>query len=169
MGRRGPPPTPTEILNQRGSWRGKTKARKAEPKPETPAPNKPAWLLPLAAQEWDRVAPELQALKLLTAIDWASFAAYCQTYAHWVAAEQWMEVNGTVMTFKDRRGKVKYSAPVAQWGIAQKALEKMRQFAREFGLSPASRVGLPGPAAKEDDGAAELAAILGAPQLKVTG
>lgn len=167
MGRRGPRPTPTATLNKRGSWRGK--ARKREPKPKAKAPDKPDWLLPLGVAEWDRVAPELLAMELLTAIDWASFAAYCQSYAHWVAAERFMAQNGTVMVVRDDKGNVKFSGAVPQWSIAQKSLEKMRQFAREFGLSPASRVGLTGPEKKQDDGADELAKVLGMPQLKVTG
>src|SRR4249920_2704931 len=61
-----------------------------EPEPAVPAtpPDPPEFLDEHAKNEWWRVAPELHALGLLTVLDLAPFAAYCQAYAHWIAAER---------------------------------------------------------------------------------
>jgi hypothetical protein len=50
MGKRGPPPTPTPILQLRGSWRGKL--NRDEPQPEPVAPEKPSWLTTYASHPY---------------------------------------------------------------------------------------------------------------------
>jgi P27 family predicted phage terminase small subunit len=137
VGKRGPKPTPTAILKRRGTHR-KDRTR-GEPTPEGAAPPPPVWLLPEAKAEWARLEPELARMKLLTAVDWGQFAAYCQAFAHWKAAEEWMQQNGTVATFRDDKGNVKYMQAVPQMSIAHKSLELMKKFAAEFGLTPSAR------------------------------
>src|SRR5581483_7260694 len=95
MGRRGPPPTPTKILELRGSWRAKE--RPGEPQPPPGAPPMPEWLSEEARAEWQRMAPELEALGLLSVLDRAALAAYCQAYAELVEATALLNREGRVL------------------------------------------------------------------------
>ena len=72
--------------------RGNAGKRPVESEPEPTAPDKPpdppAFLSEDAQNEWWQVAPELHALGLLTILDVAALAVYCQAYSHWVTAER---------------------------------------------------------------------------------
>ena len=59
-----------------------------EPAPDPSLPDAPTHLSPEAREEWDRVAGELYDLGVLSAVDRAALAAYCQAYGRWVAAER---------------------------------------------------------------------------------
>lgn len=107
-----------------------------------PKPTPPEWLLPSALAEWNRVLPDLVAGGAFTDADTAALAGYCQSFAHWMAAEQFMQLNGTAFTVRDDKGNVKFTSVVPQFGIAQKALDKMLRFGSELGLTPISRAKL---------------------------
>ena len=59
-----------------------------EPLQTAEPPKPPRYLTRLAAAEWRRLAPELHRLGLLTVVDVAPLAAYCQAYARWRAGEE---------------------------------------------------------------------------------
>jgi P27 family predicted phage terminase small subunit len=88
----------------------------------------------MAKREWKRIVPELEALGLLTCVDGAALEGYCQSYARWVEAEQFMIKHGTI--FKTPNG---YIQQVPQVAIAQKYLNVVKAFCAEFGLTPSSR------------------------------
>src|SRR5689334_7039238 len=67
-----------------------------EPQPEAAIPTCPEHLDKAAKQEWDRLAQELHQLGLLTRLDMAVLAAYCQCWARWVAAERQLAETGHV-------------------------------------------------------------------------
>ena len=64
----------------------------------------------------------------------AAFAGYCQAYARWREAEEFITQHGTIV--KTPSG---YWAQVPQVSIAQTYLKIMNRFAEQFGLTPASR------------------------------
>ena len=71
---------------------------------------------------------------VLTTIDRAALAAYCQSYARWVEAEQ--KLKETPALLKTPSGYVQQSP----WlGIANKQLELMGRYMTELGMTPASR------------------------------
>ena len=71
---------------------------------------------------------------VLTLIDRAALAAYCQAYGRWVEAEE--RLRETPMLFKTPSGYVQQSP----WlGIANKQLELMGRYMTELGMTPASR------------------------------
>lgn len=86
MGARGPKRTPTSLNKLRGNP-GKRAQNHNEPQPELGA-QCPAWLHPEAKREWKRLRAELERLDLLTVVDQAAMAAYCQAYARWFDAER---------------------------------------------------------------------------------
>lgn len=105
-----------------------------EPQPEPTPPNAPTWLHREAKREWRRIVPELESLGLLTKIDRAQLAAYCQSYARWYEAEMVIKRDGMIMTTATG-----YQQQMPAVGIARQAMADMRAFASEFGLSPAAR------------------------------
>ena len=84
-----------------------------------------------ASEEWDRIAPELYRLGLLTVLDTTTLAAYCQCYRRWVRAERLLERG---LTVKGRKH------PAAT--IAKECLQLMRGYIAEFGLGPSARASL---------------------------
>jgi len=133
MGRRGPPPKPRALEVLQGNP-GKRALPKNEPRPQVHCPHRPQWLVGEARKEWERIAPELRRLGLLTTVDRAALAAYCQNYARWVKAEEFLSKNEwTSVTDKG------YIQQRPEIGIAHKAMALMKAFCQEFGLTPASR------------------------------
>lgn len=135
MGERGPSPTPTLKLVQRGSWRGKV--RKNEPEPAPGVPNPPSWLTKEAGAEWRRVVPALAAEGLLSKVDRAALSMMCQSWADYVAARQELKAEGVV--FKTEKG---YIAKNPRATIMNEAFERWRKIALQFGLTPGARAGL---------------------------
>lgn len=142
MGRRGPKPTPSELLRLRGSWRAGTRSDEVHPPAEMP--KCPAWLDRLGRAKWRELAPELHALGLLTVIDGDALAGYCSCYAEAVAASKIIAKEG--LTTPTEHG-VKAHPTVA---ILRNARAQMRAFAALFGLNPADRSRVkPGPTPTE--------------------
>ncbi len=97
-------------------------------------PSCPEHLSIIAAAEWDRLAGTLHEMGVLTIIDRAVLAAYCQSYGRWVEAEGKLKETPTIL--KKPSGYVQQSP----WlGIANKRLELMGRYMTELGMTPASR------------------------------
>ena len=153
----GPPPTPTVVKLLRGNP-GKRRLPVGEPMPPSAptCPSPPSCLAWYAVEEWERVAPELHALGLLTVLDVPMFAVYCSAYAQWRAAEEQLaeaaaadpENDGLVI---ERDGRL-IANPAT--GIARRSAELMLRVAAEFGMTPAARsrinAGVPRPPGKFD-------------------
>jgi P27 family predicted phage terminase small subunit len=122
-----------------------------EPKPACGIPTPPAWLSAEALQEWQRVAPELHRIGVLTHVDGAALEAYCVHYARWAEAERQLARNGAVITVRDGNGAVKFVQASPFVGISQKAAATMRAFATELGLTPSARMRLDSTVSNEPD------------------
>ena len=133
MATRGRKPKPTALKILEGNP-GKRPLNDKEPQPEKKAPRCPSWLEPEAKKEWKRMAKTLEAIGVLTEIDMAAFAGYCQAYARWKEAEEFLSKHGTI--FKTPSG---YIQQVPQVSIARNYLQTMKDFCSEFGLTPAAR------------------------------
>jgi P27 family predicted phage terminase small subunit len=133
MATRGRKPTPTAIKVLEGNP-GKRKLNDREPRPEKKAPSCPKWLEPEAKKEWRRLAKKMELMGVLTEVDMAAFAGYCQAYARWKEAEEFLTQHGTIV--KTPSG---YWQTVPQVAIAQTYLKLMNRLAEQFGLTPSSR------------------------------
>ncbi len=133
MAGRGRPPKPTAIKVLEGNP-GKRPLNKNEPKPKKIAPKCPSWLEPDAKKEWKRLSKELETMGLLTQVDMAVFAGYCQAYARWKEAEEFISKHGSIL--KTNSG---YIQQIPQVSIAQQNLKQMRSLCSELGLSPSAR------------------------------
>ena len=85
----GRPPKPTALKLLTGNA-GKRPLPENEPAPVVPSrlPPPPKHLSDEAKSEWRRMGRELLRLGLLTTIDRAEFALYCQAWGRWVEAEE---------------------------------------------------------------------------------
>ncbi|EHN13428.1 phage terminase small subunit P27 family [Clostridium sporogenes] len=133
MAQRGRKPKPTAIKIIEGNP-GKRPLNKNEPKPQKKAPRCPGWLEDDAKKEWRRMAKQMEHLGTLTEIDMAAFAGYCQAYARWKEAEEFVTKHGAIV--KTPSG---YWQQVPQVSIAQTYLKIMNKFCEQFGLTPSSR------------------------------
>lgn len=129
----GRKPKPTALKELEGNP-GKRKLNRNEPKPAKGIPPCPDWLLPEAKKEWERLAENLGQLGVLTNVDMAAFAAYCQSYARWKEAQEHIDKDGS--TFTTDKG---YQQQTPWVGIANTNQKLMLQAASEFGLTPSSR------------------------------
>jgi len=119
--------------------------RKNPPKPALVIPERPGWLAPEAAAEWDRITPELARLGVVTLVDRAALATYCQAWARYVEAERIIAEEGIVV--EGHRG---VAAKNPATTVARQAAETMLALSREFGLTPLSRSRLNLPEAATD-------------------
>ncbi len=133
MSTRGRIPKPTAIKELEGNP-GRRRLNDREPKPERKAPSCPNWLEPEAKKEWRRLARKMELMGVLTEADRGAFAGYCQAYARWKEAEEFISQHGTIV--KTPSG---YWQQVPQVSIAQTYMKMMQKFAEQFGLTPASR------------------------------
>lgn len=133
MAQRGRKPTPTAIKVLEGNP-GKRQLNTNEPEPEKKAPRCPSWLEEEAKKEWKRLSKQMEQLGILTQVDMTAFAGYCQAYARWKDAEEFITKHGTIV--KTPSG---YWQQVPQVSIAQTYLKIMIKFCEQFGLTPSSR------------------------------
>lgn len=112
------------------------------PEPAAARPECPDFLDALAHAEWDRIVPELEVCGLLTKLDMAALAAYCSTFSMWQIAELRIreraldDPNGAGLMATGPNGFKMFS----HWlNVRNKALEQLRAFMAEFGMSPSSR------------------------------
>ncbi len=102
--------------------------------PQHLAPTCPAELSQTAKDEWHRVVAELVQRGVVSNLDRAALAAYCQSYALWSDAIQAIQKYGPLV--KSPNGYPQVSPYLA---IANKQAEIMIRIASEFGFTPASR------------------------------
>jgi len=130
----GRKPIPTAIKQLNGNP-GKRPLNRNEPKFGTHGVTCPKHLDKTARAEWKRVSAELSTTGLLTTVDRAALAAYCAAWSRWVDAELNIQKFGTVI--KSPKSGFPIQNPYV--GIANTALDQMRKFAVEFGMTPSSR------------------------------
>lgn len=87
-----------------------------------------------AKSEWMRISQELLSAGLLTMVDRAALAGYCQSWSDWTDATLQLTKEGKVyVDDKQARRKNPY------FDIAYKAKHSMKDFLVEFGMTPSSR------------------------------
>jgi len=165
MGKRGPKPSPTNVVRMRGNP-GKRAVNRHEPKPKI-GTTCPTWLSPYAKTEWRRIYAEAERLKLVTVLDRAVLAAYCEAYSQFRMAtevmkqlaeeiagvpDQALDSEGTVpvngssedlankmtggLVITTKKGNLIQHPAV---GIKKQAALDMLKFAGELGFTPSAR------------------------------
>lgn len=136
-GKRGRPRKPTAVKKLQGTAR-KDRTPKREPKPRTGV-EAPAVLSKEARAEWDRLAPELERLGLLTIADRAQFAIYCDAVARWTKLTEKLD---KLDEMTEAQGKAGYRQQVAEVALQKSYGEIVSRLAGRFGLDPSARAGL---------------------------
>ena len=129
----GRKPIPTSLKILTGEKR-KCRLNRESPQPEIYVPNPPSYLSAAAKEEWYRITPELEKLGIISELDRAALANYCQIIARLEEAEEQLEEQGLIL--KTKQGKY-YHNPLI--GIVNKLYEESRKYAVEFGMTPSSR------------------------------
>ena len=134
MATRGRKPKPTALKLLEGNP-GKRQLNMNEPRlTQKMPPECPDWLEEEAQAEWNRLSKALFEMGILTDLDVAPFAAYCQAYARWREAEEFISQHGSIV-----KTKTGYWQQVPQVSIAHTNQKAMLQAAAEFGLTPSAR------------------------------
>ena len=146
MGLRGPAPKPTAIRILEGNP-SRRPLPTNEPKPPPAIPKPPVHLSTEARREWRRVTIELDRLSMITHVDRALLAVYCESWATWQELRLWL-----------REHKRTYKTPTGEWktrpeaNLLYRAERQIISMANHFGLSPAARSRLTAPGYNDDDG-----------------
>lgn len=127
-------PTPTALKIMQGNP-GKRALPKDEPKPTEIEPTRPGKLSERAHAEWDRLAPILQRMRVLTEADGAALGMLCADIAELEEITAEIEKTGKVIKNK-RSGAIRLNPLIA---LQSQLNQRVTTGLREFGLSPASR------------------------------
>ena len=135
----GRPPKPTNLKLVQGNP-GRRPVERGEASPEVDLPACPGHLTVEAREEWNRVGPLLVKYRLVTDIDTAALALYCQSYGRWREAEKKIadmrEKSGDGLLIKAPSG---YPIQNPYLAIANRAMEDCYKYLQQFGLSPSAR------------------------------
>lgn len=128
---------------------GKRKVNRNEPKPRPISPECPDWVCADGKAEWQRIVPELERLGLLTIVDGAALAHYCQAHGRAVECERYLDQHKDTgfMTVTPNG----YHQQLPQVAMAQKYATLAKAYLVEFGLTPASRARLSVEESREPD------------------
>lgn len=134
MAGKGPPPTPTNILKLRGSWRSDVRAD--EPQILPCIPDAPEWLPEECKRDFIKTAKELDKSRLIGELD-AECLATLVFFRHrfHMAVE---ELNGYGHIESTKEGSKVSSALKAAIELAN----HIDKLSRLFGMSPSARAGL---------------------------
>lgn len=86
---------------------------------------------------WDRVVPHLAKRGLMTELDTAALARYCDSLVDYYSARQKVLAAGFT-TFTDKGNEIQH--PLV--GVMNKANERALKFEQQYGLTPSARTGL---------------------------
>ncbi|ANW50101.1 phage terminase small subunit P27 family [Burkholderia pseudomallei] len=131
---RGRKPTPTQLKIVRANP-GKRPLNAHEPKPVCANPEEvPEWLSAEAREHWPTIAKQLADAGVLSVLDRAALAQYCEAFAIWRQAYEKVLKFGLIV-------KAQSGFPVQSpfLSIANVQSERMLRILAEFGMTPASR------------------------------
>lgn len=140
-----PKPPALKLVEGRGNGRDSG----GRPVVEAPSfvrlpPEPPEILWGDALEEWQRVVPELQRLKLTKPIDAAALTAYCLAWQRLCQAQRVIDEEGLLAV--NSQGRTRHPAVA----IVEAASKELRAWAAEFGLTPSAETRVSKP--EGDDG-----------------
>ncbi|QTC88178.1 phage terminase small subunit P27 family [Brevundimonas pondensis] len=136
--RRGPKPAPAAVKQAKGNP-GKRRIG-ADPVADIAAAGgvaPPEWLKGGGLKAWNRLAPNVARLKLLTPVDAEAFARYCRNLARWLKMQDELDREGETYESESAHGKLKRAHPAFLIGDRLARLLEAQESV--FGLNPAER------------------------------
>jgi P27 family predicted phage terminase small subunit len=147
---------PSRIIELTGGTKRthKKPAGEKEPKPPLKLPSCPKHLDEHARKEWKRVSKILHSVGLLTGLDRAVLADYCDAYSQWAQSTTKAQEQGLV--FMSKAG-----VPVLNpyYKISREASDRMKKSGVLLGLSPSSRAGLKVEKPKKENSAEDFLSL----------
>lgn len=138
-GRSGRRPLPTEVKKAQGTYQS-CRAPGGKPANEMRFPVArlvpPEWLDFEGVEEWNRIVPHLDRVKVLTEPDLIALASYCASAALAINATRQYQRDGLMKTLAKGGASVR---PHPLIKVAAEARAQCLRFAIEFGLTPAAR------------------------------
>lgn len=135
MGRHGPPKKPTALRLLHGDE--ERTINRQEPVPAAGTPEPPDTLSEAGRAVWDYLVPELDHMGLARRPDREQIAAYCEAVVTHAQALAILRAAGVIVRDRDKAVRVN---PAMR--VVTASQHSMLLWAREFGLTPASRVHL---------------------------
>jgi len=148
MGARGPKPQSNVIKLLRGNPGRRTLDLSDGVNPEVAVPDIPRHLSPEARKEWRRITKELADVGLVSRLDRAALAIYCQTWSRMVLAEQALNAKRQQAVENDQDEAEAVFIQVTPTGFQRESallriVGKLQQdcdrYLASFGMSPSSR------------------------------
>ena len=153
MGKRGPAPKPSVLKAERGK-RGANLADNI--KPDVAIPECPDFVCESGRREWARITPYLAKLGLISHLDMAALALYCQTFGRYADLEIGFEENihriqqkescpyteAVQLAFIDVTPNG-YKQVSALASTIRGLREECLRYLAQFGLSPSARTRVP--------------------------
>jgi len=139
---RGTKPTPTVLKFIRGNPRKENLAAKVATEPQPPTslnvPKLPRDLYgdDEAKKEWNRVAPLLHSLGLLTDLDLGALMKYCKVHSQWMRIQKELVDGEDGFVIITSTGRITPNPLIA---ISVQLSKEMRQYMVDFGMNPSSR------------------------------
>jgi len=160
MGKRPSKPTQLRVLESSRDEHGikPEDTLEREPTPEVIEPECPFFIDDDAKAVWDKLAPKLVKLNLLTEVDGAVFGMLCQQIARIGHIHELIAAKSKSLVqrryYHDGEKRRVDEKPSVYVTMEKQYYPIFRMFAKEFGLTPVGRVGLTvGKTNKDDDGA----------------
>ena len=116
---------------------GKRIRDKAEIAPVSASLGCPDWVLPIGREMWDRLAPELIRLGLVSILDEDGLAMMCNEYAIYRRAAEFLAIEGE---FYDHPNGCPTKHPYV--AVRDKSYSNFVKLAVEYGFTPRSRSGV---------------------------
>jgi len=139
VGARGPAPKPTRLRVLHGGH--PERVNRSEPQPARLPVTIPGYLSNEARMKWEELAPHLEAMGVLTAVDVDLLAAYCECFARWRRLAQ-LSASSPPVFKRGGDGEDVVFARNPLWSQVRDAEAALRVLAREFGFTPSARSGL---------------------------
>jgi len=150
----GPPRKPTKLKLIEGNP-GKQKLHR-EPQPDLGSTPCPSHLPPLGKKMWKHLVQHLDALNLLAKLDSTILEGICVAYARAVEADTILSRDGLTFQSGDN-----YRQQRPEVAISHNCWRRVKEFATEYGMTPASRGKLSSGSPNEED---DLEAMLAGPR-----
>lgn len=143
MGARGPSPTPTAILDARGSWRANT--RPNEPKAPVSVPKCPKGMADDRRALWRSYGKTLASMGVLTENDATALLLLVNAHSDYVSLDNEVQTRGILL--QGRCGEMVKNPAIT---LRAEAWKRLLRICQEFGLTPAARTRVSSIAASED-------------------
>lgn len=154
MGKRGPKNLPVKLRVLEGNKSRKQIGDVIDPKLPPDMPSPPAFLNDYAVREWNRIAPQLYEMGILTDVDRGALSACCQAWGRWMEAEERLaqlaktDKESGGLTLKTAAGNTIMNPLLT---TANAAMRDYIRFMAEFGMSPSARARIQSKRPDEED------------------